>query len=165
MTTATREIVLLRGGTLLDADTLLEIATLGEDGTWRTPDGAITDSIGVPEQAARAIVKPAEQRAAHKAQDAAWVNDALGTVRAIAASQQQLTVDDVHINLGMPPRRPSVMSTLMVAAGREGLIEQTSRHQPSIRPINGGRRALVWRSLIYHAGAASGTAVPTGGGR
>ena len=148
-TTATREIVLLRGGTLLHADTLLEIATLGEDGAWRTPDGAITDAIGVPEQAARAIVKPAEQRAAHRAQDAAWVKQALATVREVALQQREVTVDDFWSSLAMPPRRPSVMSTLMVAAGREGLIEQTSRHRPSIRPINGGRRVRVWRSRIY----------------
>jgi len=46
--TTTQEIVLLRGSSLLHADTLQPIVTLGEDGVWRTPDGAITDAIGVP---------------------------------------------------------------------------------------------------------------------
>ena len=61
--TVTQELVLLRGASILHAETLLEIATLGDDGRWRTPEGAITDSIGIPHPAAKAIVKPDAARA------------------------------------------------------------------------------------------------------
>lgn len=148
-TATTTEILLLRGSSLLHAVTLQPIATLGEDGMWRTPEGAITDSIGVPHQSATAIVKPAEQRAAHRAQDAAWVENELHAVRSVAAQRRDLTVDDIWKAVSMPPRRPSVMSTLMVAARRCGLIEKTSAHRRSVRPINGGRTVRVWRSRIY----------------
>jgi hypothetical protein len=149
--TSTQEIVLLRGSSLLHADTLLEIATLGQDGQWRTPDGAVTDAIGVPHTAARAIVKPQEARAAHKRQDAAWLKQALALLAELAARQKEITVDDCWTHMTMPPRKPSQMSTLMVAAGREGLIEKTPGHRRSIRPINGGRTVRVWRSLVYNA--------------
>lgn len=147
--TSTQEIVLLRGASLLHADTLLEIATLGGDGQWRTPDGAITDAIGVPQQAARAIVKPEQARAAHREQDAAWIKQALVTVRDLALRNKEVTVDDCWMAVAMPPRKPSAMSALMVASSREGLIEKTARHRLSIRPINGGRSVRVWRSRIY----------------
>lgn len=147
--TTTQEIVLLRGSSLLHADTLQPIVTLGEDGVWRTPDGAITDAIGVPKQAARAIVKPAEQLAADRAQDAAWIKRALTTVREVAAASRHVTVDDVRTALTMPPRKPSLMSTLMVAAAHDGLIEHTDAHRRSIRQANGGRTVRVWRSRIY----------------
>jgi len=147
--TATREIVLLRGASLLHADTLQEIATLGPDGMWRAPDGAITDAIGVPAQTARAIVTPSAQRAAHQAQDAVWLAQALDVLRTLAASQRDLTVDDCWAAVSMPPRTPFLMSRLMVIAAKDGLVEKTGRHRRSIRPINGGRTVRVWRSRVH----------------
>jgi hypothetical protein len=147
--TITRELVLLRGATLLHAETLQEIATLGEDGQWRTPEGAVTDSIGVPHQGAKAIVTPAELRKANKEQDAAWLQEALIQLRWLARRQMDMTVDDCWEHITMPPRIPSQMSALMVAGGREGVIETTEEDRPSSRKINGGRRVRVWRSLIY----------------
>ncbi len=151
--TATRAIVLLRGASLLHADTLEEIATLGTDGTWRAPDGAITDAIGVPAQTARAIVTASEQRAANQAQDAAWLTQALAVLRTLAASQRELTVDDCWAAVSMPPRTPFLMSRLMVIAAKDGLIEKTAGHRRSVRPINGGRTVRVWRSLLHTAPA------------
>jgi len=148
----TAEIVLLRGSSLLHADTLVVIATLDAEGVWRTPDGVVTDAIGVPRQSASAIVKPEAQKAAHREQDAKWVNETLGTVREIAERQQDMTVDDVWAAVKMPPRKQLVMSPLMVAAARAGMIEQTNDHRPSARPFNGGRQVRVWRSLINTAG-------------
>jgi hypothetical protein len=144
-----KEIVLLRGVALLHADTLQPIATLGEDGLWRTSDGAVTDSIGVPHQVASAIVKPAEQQAAERAKDAAWIEQALKVVRQVASQGRDITVDDVRMALRSKPRKPSLMSTLMVAAARQGLIEKTGAHRPSIRTVNGGRTVRVWKSLIH----------------
>jgi hypothetical protein len=40
-TTTTQEIVLLRGASILHAESLTEIATLEDDGQWRAPDGAV----------------------------------------------------------------------------------------------------------------------------
>lgn len=147
--TVTQELLLLRGASILHAETLLELATLGDDGQWRTVDGAITDSIGIPHPSAKAIVKPAAARALHRKQDAAWLKQALVVLRKVAAGQREITVDDCWTHMEMPPRTPSLMSTLMVAAGREGIIEKTAEHRGSIRPINGGRTVRVWRSLIH----------------
>jgi hypothetical protein len=146
--TEIREVVLLRGASLLHADTLQEIATLGADGLWRAPDGAVTDGIAVPAQTPRAIVSPSEQRSAHQAQDAAWLAQALVVLRELTASQKELTVDDCWAVVGMPPRTPFLMSRLMVVAAKEGLIEKTGRHIRSVRPINGGRTVRVWRSRV-----------------
>lgn len=147
--TVTHELVLLRGSSLLHAETLQPIVTLGEDGVWRTPDGAITDAIGVPQQAPQAIVRPAEQLAADKARDAAWIKRALTAVRDVAAASKHVTVDDVRTALTTQPRKPSLMSTLMVAAARDGLIEHTDAHRRSSRQTNGGRTVRVWRSRVY----------------
>jgi hypothetical protein len=151
MTPATpkTEILLLRGSSLLDAETLHPIATLGEDGVWRTPEGAVTDSIAVPRQAATAIVKPAEQLAAEKAQDATWVAGQLERVAELAHSQRDLTVDDCRAVLTARPYKSSLMSSLMVAAAHRGLIEKTSDHRRTSRATSGGRSVRVWRSRVY----------------
>jgi hypothetical protein len=151
--TATREIVLLRGASLLHADTLQEIATLGTDGQWRAPDGAITDAIGVPTQTPQALVTPAAQRAVHREQDAEWLAQALDVLRDLAAAKREVTVDDCWAVVSMPPRTPFLMSRLMVEADKAGVIEKTDRHRRSARPINGGRTVRVWRSLLYTAPA------------
>jgi hypothetical protein len=146
------EVILLRGATLLRADSLEEIATLGADGLWRTPDGAITDAIGVPRPKAAAVVSPAARAAATQDQDAAWLEQALDVVRELARQHRHLTVDDCWANVAAPPRDPRQMSALMVAAQKQGLIQKTSAHRPSTRPTNGGRSVRVWRSLTYRGG-------------
>ncbi len=147
--TVTQEIVLLRGSMLLRADTLEEIATLGADGQWRNPDGLVTDAIGVPQQAAKAIITSKAATAAHRGQDQAWIAEQLQRVRELARHKRDLTVDDCWIALTMPPRRPSLMSALILAAQQSGLIEKTSAHRRSVRPTNGGRTVRVWRSRVY----------------
>ena len=146
---ATEELVLLRGASLLHAETLREIATLGEDGQWRTPDGAIADSIGVPRQAVHAIVKPAERRAADRAKDEAWRRSALRLLREMAEHRPDLTVDDLWETLDTPPREPRQMTSLILAARSEGWIERTNRHRRSARAVRHGRPVRVWSSLIY----------------
>jgi hypothetical protein len=153
--TATEDLVLLRGASLLHAETLREIATLSDDGQWRTPDGAIADAIGVPKQAARAIVKPAERRAADRALDAAWKTSALDALRQMAESRPDLTVDDLWETLDTQPREPRQMTSLILTARSEGWIERTNRHRPSVRAVRHGRPVRVWRSLIYTPDPAS----------
>jgi hypothetical protein len=145
----TEEVVLLRGSSLLSADTLQEIATLGTDGQWRSPEGIVTDAIAVARHTPHAVVSPKAAAAAHREQDQAWIADQLRRVAELARAQRDLTVDDCWIVLTMPPRRPSLMSTLMVAAQRHGFIEKTSEHRRSDRPTNGGRTVRVWRSRVY----------------
>lgn len=147
--TTTQEIVLLRGASLLHAETLIEIATLGDDGQWRNPDGIVTDSIGVPRQQATAIVTAKAAAAAYREQDRAWIAEQLERVAELARRSRDLTVDDCWRELTMPPRRPSLMSSLMVAAQQRGMIEKTSAHRRSVRPTNGGRTVRVWRSRVY----------------
>jgi hypothetical protein len=143
------EVVLLRGATLLRADTLEEVATLGRDGSWRTPDGAVTDAIAVPLPRAAAVVTPAARAAALRGRDAAWLADALEVVGELARERRHLTVDDCWAQIAAPPRDPRQMSALMVAAQKEGLIEKTHAHRPSVRRTNGGRAVRVWLSLAY----------------
>jgi len=147
--TATQEIVLLRGSSLLRADTLEVIATLDTGGQWRNPDGIVTDAIGVPRQAATAIVTGKAAGAAHREQDQAWIAEQLERVAALARRNRDLTVDDCRCALTMAPRRPSLMSSLMVAAQQRGMIEKTTAHRRSLRPTNGGRTVRVWRSRVY----------------
>jgi hypothetical protein len=143
------EVVFLRGATLLCADSLEELATLGPDGLWRTPDGVVTDAIAVPQPKAVAVVPPAARAAARRDQDTAWLDAALDAVAQLARGHAQLTVDDCWAHVPAPPRNPRRMSALMVAAQKRGLIQKTSAHRPSLRPANGGRTVRVWRSLTY----------------
>ncbi len=147
----TEEVVLLRGSSLGRADTLQEIATLGTDGQWRNPEGIVTGAIAVPRSTPHAVISPKAAVTAHREQDQAWITDELQRVEEIARDKQELTVDDCWIALTMPPRRPSLMSTLMVAAQQHGLIEKTDEHRRSARPTNGGRTVRVWRSLVFAA--------------
>jgi hypothetical protein len=101
----------------------------------------------VPQPIAGAIVKPADQQAADRARDAAWIEQGLTVVREVASGQTYLTVDDVRLALRAKPRRSSLMSALIIAAAREGVIEQTGAHRPSVRSVNGGRTVRVWKSL------------------
>jgi hypothetical protein len=143
------EIVLLRGATLLRADTLEPIATLHDDGQWRNPEGIVTDAIGVPRTEAKAIVTSKAAAEANRKRDQAWIAEQLERVAEIARTRRDLTVDECWRVLTMPPRKPSLMSSLMVAAQHSGLIEKTSAHRRSVRPINGGRTVRVWRSRVY----------------
>lgn len=151
--TLTEEVVLLRGSSLLRADTLEEIATLGTDGQWRSPEGIVTDAIAMPRHTPHAVINPKAAAAAHREQDQAWIADALQRVAELASQKRDLTVDDCWIVLTMPPRRPSLMSALMVTAQQRGLIEKTAAHRRSVRPTNGGRTVRVWRSRVYTAPA------------
>jgi hypothetical protein len=150
-TLTVNEIVFLRGATLLRADTLEPIATLHQDGCWRNPEGIITEAIGVPRTAAKAIVTSKAAAEAHRQHDQAWIAEQLEQVAELARARCDLTVDDCWRVLTMPPRKPSLMSSLMVAAQHRGLIEKTSAHRRSRRPINGGRTVRVWRSRVHQS--------------
>ncbi len=148
VTATNQPIVLLRGASVRSADTLEELATLGPDGNWRTPDGAITDAIGLPQKTPQAIVTPEQARAVHQASDAAWHAGALDVLRAIALRQEEITVDDLWQAIPEKPRRPRQVTNVILAARAEGLIERTSRHRQSARSARHGRPVRVWRSLI-----------------
>jgi hypothetical protein len=134
---------------LLRAGSLAGLATLGDDGTWRTPDGAVTDAIAVPRPEAAAVVNPAARTAAHRDQDTAWLEHALDAIARLARERRDLTVDECWAATAARPRDPRQMSALIVSAQNAGLIEKTAAHRPSTRPSNGGRSVHVWRSLTY----------------
>jgi hypothetical protein len=97
--TATRradlaEVVLLRVAALLRADSLEEIATLGPDALWHTPDGAATDALALPQPKAAAVVTPAARAAAERDQETTWLDEALDIVREPARDRKHLTIDD-----------------------------------------------------------------------
>jgi hypothetical protein len=147
--TRSRAVVLLRGQVLLDPDTLEPVAELHPGGVWRTPDGIEIDALEQAVSPVRPQVTSAALRAHHEAMDAAWLDESLPILRAIAERQPTLTTDDVWTALLSPPRDPRTgMSTLMRTAAREGLIAQTEDTQQTIRQTSGGRRVRIWRSLV-----------------
>jgi hypothetical protein len=149
VTATNQPMVLLRGASVRRADTLEELATLGGDGNWRTPEGAITDAIGLPQQTPRALITPKHARALHEASDAAWQAQALRVLREIAVRQEEITVDDLWRAIPEKPRQPRQVTSVVLAARAQGLIERTSRHRPSTRSARHGRPVRVWRSLVF----------------
>jgi hypothetical protein len=148
VTRTNQPLVLLRGASVRRADTLEELATLGADGNWRTPEGAITDAIGLPQQTPQAVITPKQARAVHEASDAAWQALALRVLRELAVRQEEITVDDLWDAIPEEPRRPRQVTNVILAARAEGVIERTSRHRPSARSARHGRPVRVWRSLV-----------------
>lgn len=148
--TRARAIALLHGPVLLDPETLEPIAELHPDNRWRTPDGIEIDALESATTPVRAQVTTAALRAHHEAMDAAWLEESLTVLQAIAERQPTVTTDDLWSEILSPPRDPRTgMSKLMLAAERMQLIAKTAVTQPTIRPTSGGRRVRVWRSLIY----------------
>jgi hypothetical protein len=148
VTTTHQPLVLLRGASVRRADTLEELATLSTDGNWRTPESAITDAIGLPQQTPQAVITPKQARAIHEASDAAWQAQALRLLREIAVRQEEITVDDLWCAIPEKPRRPRQVTNGILAARAEGVIEITSRHRPSERSARHGPPVRVWRSLV-----------------
>lgn len=149
VTTTNQPLVLLRGVSVRRADTLEELATLGADGNWRTPEGAITDAIGLPQQTPQAVITPKQARVVHEVSDAAWQAQTLRLLREIAARQEEITVDDLWCAMPEKPRRPRQITNVILAARADGVIERTSRHRQSVRSARHGRLVRVWRSLIF----------------
>lgn len=145
-----RAVALLRGGVVLDPETLETIAELHADDRWRTPDGIEIDTLETAVARVRAQVTSAALSAHNKALDDAWLDTSLLILRAIAQQQPCVSTDDVWMAKPPEPRDPrTAMSKLMLAAERIHLIAKTDATQPTIRPRSGGRRVRVWRSLIY----------------
>jgi hypothetical protein len=135
------------GRALVDPETGVELAALGEDGTWRTPDGVETDGLCLPVARVRAQRSEAAVAKRNRDLDAAWLEQSLGVVERLADELERFTTDEVWARLESPPREGRQLGALMRAAARAGWIEQTDSHRPSTRPNVNRRPVRIWRSL------------------
>ena len=138
---------------LLDGDRLLApdrtvLAELGEDGRWRTPDGAIATELVLAIDPVPLRVHVDED--ARRKADQMWLHAALEDLRGLCETHATFTSDDVWARLRMPPRESRMIGVLMGAGQRARLVEATAEHRRSQRGLNHGRPVRVWRSL--HAG-------------
>lgn len=101
--------------------------------TAQTLPGAVERDDGIARAVRRA---PAE-----------WIAAAHDAVDRLAATQTELSADDVWREVGQPPE-PRALGGVMVSAGRRGVIEATDRTVPSVRPESHRRPIRIWRSLV-----------------
>lgn len=83
---------------------------------------------------------------------AAWMAEAIGTVRLLAESQAKFTADDIWRLTGAPPE-PRALGAVMRRAQRDGLAEATDQFVTSER--RHGAPIRVWRSLLFGGRAVS----------
>ena len=79
-----------------------------------------------------------------------WQARALAAIRVVAASQGEVTTDDVWRVLGREPEiEGRAMGAAMITAARLGLIARTDRTVKSLRASCHRRDLRVWRSLVF----------------
>lgn len=80
-----------------------------------------------------------------------WQVEALVAIRSVAATQAEVTTDDVWRKLGRDPDiEGRAMGAAMRAAAKLGLVVRTDRTMKSHRIACHRRDLRVWRSLIHH---------------
>jgi hypothetical protein len=149
-TEGTRLVVRFAGPTLYAGDTGEPIATLGDDGAWRTPDGVVTDGLELPQPRLQPAVTPKAVAARNRELDAAWLKAARPVVERLARELAEFTTDEVWERLEHPPREGRQLGALMTDRQRAGLIAATEAHRPSTRPNVNRRPIRIWRSLVHH---------------
>lgn len=142
-------VVRFDGPTVRAGDTGEAIATLADDGAWRTPDGVVTDGLELPEPRLRAAVSREAVAARNRELDAAWLRAAIGVVERLARELAEFTTDEVWERLEHPPREGRQLGALMANCQRAGLIAPTEAHRPSTRPNVNRRPIRIWRSLVH----------------
>lgn len=145
-----RLVVRFDGRTLRAGDSGEPIATLGDDGAWRTPDGIVTHGLELPEPRVRPAVSPEAAATRNRELDAAWLDAAVPIVQRLAGELAEFTTDEVWERLGHPPREGRQLGALMTSCQRAGLIAPTEAHRPSTRPNVNRRPIRIWRSLAHN---------------
>jgi len=130
------------------------LATLGDDGRWRTPQGFATAGLDLPAMHIHAVVSDEARRERNRDIDAAWLEDALPVIYELANTTTEFTADEVWERLPTKPREGRLVGALMRLAQSRGYIEPTSRDRPSTRPRTHRRPIRIWRSRIRDAPAA-----------
>jgi hypothetical protein len=146
----TRLVILYDGPTLRAGDTDEPIATLGDDGVWRTPDGVVTEGLELPQPRLRPAVSPKAVAARNRELDAAWLKAASRIVERLARELAEFTTDEVWERLEHPLREGRQLGALMGHCQRARLIAPTEAHRPSTRPHVNRRPIRIWRSLVHH---------------
>ena len=139
------------GRTLRAGDSDEVVATLCDDGAWRTADGIVTEGLELPAPKLRPAVRPEAVAARNRARDAAWLGDAMRIVERLARELSEFTSDEVWERLEHPPREGRQLGALMGNCQRAGLIAPTAAHRPSTRPNVNRRPIRIWRSLVCDA--------------
>lgn len=123
------------------------LATLGDDERWYTPKGLACTALTIPSPTASPQVDHAERKQVQRECDRAWMQTALKTITALAASRYSLTSDEVWAAVELPPREARMIGNALRQAQAAGLIEPSDAHRPSARSLNHKRPVRVWRSL------------------
>jgi hypothetical protein len=147
--TETSLVVGFDGPTLRAGDTGEAIATLCDDGLWRTPDGVVTSGLELPEPRLRPALSRQAIAARNRQLDAAWLQAAIGVVERLTHELAEFTTDEVWERLEHPPREGRQLGALMANGQRAGLIAPTEAHRPSTRPNVNRRPIRIWRSLPH----------------
>ena len=150
-----RPLILLRGASLVDPDTLQPLATLHDDGQWRTADGMVTDTLYLPAVRVTAHVRAGERAAAMQRAQHAFLEAGRDVVHRLAEREAEFTTDEIWALLVRRPADPRQISSLLVACQRAGWIEPTTRHRRS--PRRSGRPQRIWRSRITTTTATTTT--------
>jgi uncharacterized protein (DUF1778 family) len=138
------------GPTLRAGDTGEPIATLCDDGLWRTPDGVVTEGLELPPTKLRPAVAREAITARNREVDAAWLEAAIAVIERLTRELAEFTTDEVWERLEHPPREGRQLGALMNRCQRAGLIAATEAHRPSTRPNVNRRPIRIWRSLVHH---------------
>lgn len=129
----------------------LVLATLGDDGCWRTPEGFTTAGLDLPAMQLHAVVSEEARRARNREIDAVWLEEALPVVYELAKTTTEFTADEVWERLPTKPREPRLVGSLMRLARTRGYVTPTSRDRPSTRPRTHRAPIRIWRSCIRDA--------------
>lgn len=141
-------------------DTVARLDRLAEDArTRRRADDVLPgryaadeydrDELGDPDHlaAGEAARDDAIERAAGNAA-VAWKETARNAIRAIAATQPELTGDDLW-RIVDKPAEPRAAGAIFRWAAAEGLIAATDRFVPTTQATSHASPSRVWRSLTY----------------
>jgi hypothetical protein len=138
----------LDGPVLRLADTGEVVATLCDDGAWRTADGVVTEGLELPQPTLRPAVRPEAVAARNRDLDAIWLQAAVPVVESLAQETPEFTTDEVWERLEQPPREGRQVGALMRHCQRAGFITPTEAHRPSSRPNVNRRPIRIWQSLV-----------------
>lgn len=140
-------------------DTVARLGRLAEDARTRRRSDALPGKYAADEYDRDEPGDPDHLPAGERARDdgidraatnaaASWKETARNAIRAIAATQHELTGDDLW-RLVDKPAEPRAAGAIFRWAAAEGLIAPTDRFVPTTQATSHASPSRVWRSLTY----------------
>lgn len=81
--------------------------------------------------------------------DETWKIKAYQTIKEIALSMKEFTVDDVWATGLKKPSEARVLGPIMSKAKNDGLIKKSGRSRPTTQKESHSADVTIWESLIY----------------